>query len=79
MSVSPPLRDLTHASGGRSIRSKEEEFSARALVRTFDVVGTTDRYEEFLLMLSDVVGLRHPQYTVSLYSQPAVSVTFGRP
>ena len=48
--------------------SKEEEFSARALVRTFDVVGATDRYEEFLLMLSDVVGLRHPQYTVSVYT-----------
>jgi hypothetical protein len=45
--------------------SKEGEFSARALIRTFDVVGATDRYEEFLLMLSDVVGLRHPQYTVS--------------
>ena len=44
--------------------SKEGEFSARALIRTFDVVGATDRYEEFLLMLSDVVGLRHPQYTV---------------
>lgn len=38
---------------------------AKALLREFDVVGATDRYEEFLLMLSDKVGIRHLQYKMS--------------
>mmetsp|Transcript_12907 Transcript_12907/g.17649 ORF Transcript_12907/g.17649 Transcript_12907/m.17649 type:complete len:430 (-) Transcript_12907:27-1316(-) len=39
--------------------------TARALVRGADVVGVTENFAEFLLMLSDKVGLVHCQHAVS--------------
>ena len=56
--------------GGPSIRPLQEEHhkAVRAMWAAFDLVGVTERFDEFLLLLTDLIGLQAPAYRAQLYT-----------
>ena len=45
--------------------SPREFLGFKRLVNEMDVVGVTERFNEFLMLLAEKIGLQHPQYIMS--------------
>ena len=61
--------------GGPSIQplTPSHHAAVQSMWEAFDLVGITERFDEFLVMLTDLVGLQHPAYRSQLATEASTA------